>query len=248
MNKLDFPLIDFHVHIEDDMTLERVLQLTDERGVKVGVVEHAGFGQTIANDDDMKRYIEELAPQAVYAGIQAEGRDWMKAFSEDVLSQLDFVLTDALTFPEKDGRLVELWTPEAKIDDKKDFMERYVNFNVQIISNEPIDIFANPTFLPHCIANEYDALWTEERMKKVIEAAVKSDVAIEINSRYNIPSLAFIKLAKDADTKFSFGSNTHGEEAGRLEYCLDVSEKIGLTRRNMFMLSQLLWRRFPNLR
>ncbi|MBC8232018.1 hypothetical protein H8E77_20915, partial [bacterium] len=65
MTKVDFPLIDFHVHIEGDMTLERVLQLADERGVKVGVVEHAGFGQTIANDDDMKRYIEKLAPRPV---------------------------------------------------------------------------------------------------------------------------------------------------------------------------------------
>jgi len=56
MNKLDFPLIDFHVHIEDDITLEKVLQLADEQSVKVGVVEHAGFGQTIANDKNMKLY------------------------------------------------------------------------------------------------------------------------------------------------------------------------------------------------
>ena len=242
MNKLNFPLIDFHVHIKGDMTLERVLRLADERGVKVGVVEHAGFGQTIANDDDMKRYIEELAPQPVYAGIQAEGRDWMRAFSEDVLSQLNFVLTDALTFPEKDGRLVRLWTPEVEIDDKDDFMERYVDFNVQIISIAPIDIFANPTFLPHCIADEYDALWTGERMRKVIEAAVESDVAIEINSRYKIPTLTFIKLAKDAGVKFSFGSNTHGEEVGMLEYCLEISKEVELTRGDLFMphLSEII--------
>ena len=75
MNKLDFPLIDLHVHIEDDMTLTRVLQLADARGVRVGVVEHAGSEQTIANDDDMKHYIERLALQPVYKGIQAEGRE-----------------------------------------------------------------------------------------------------------------------------------------------------------------------------
>ena len=159
----------------------------------------------------------------------------MRAFSEYVVSQLDFVLTDALTFPEKDERLVRLWTPEVEIDDKNDFMERYVDFNIQILSTEPIDIFANPTFLPHCIADEYDTLWTEERMQKVIEAAVKSDIAIEINSRYKIPSLAFIKSAKDAGVKFSFGSNTHGEEVGMLEYCLEMAKKVGLTRRDLFI-------------
>jgi len=235
MKEVQFPLIDFHVHIEGDITLETVLRLADERGVKVGIVEHAGFGQTIADDDDMKRYIEQLAPYLVYKGIQAEGRNWMSAFSEDVVSQLDFVLTDALTFPEKDGSLVRLWTPEVEIDDKEDFMERYVDFNVHIISNEPIDIFANPTFLPWCIADEYDSLWTEERMRRVIEAAVRSNVAIEINSRYEIPSLEFIILARDAGVKFSFGSNTHGEEVGMLEYCLKMAREVGLTRSDMFM-------------
>jgi len=237
MNEVDFPIIDSHVHIEGDMTLERVLRLADKRNVKVGVVEHAGFDQTIANDNDMKRYIEQLAPQPVYKGIQAEGRDWMRAFSEDVVSQLDFVLTDALTFPLKDGRLVRLWTPEVEIDDRDDFMERYVDFNVHIISNEPIDILANPTFVPACIADEYYSLWTEERMKRLIEAAVKSDVAIEINSRYKIPGQEFIRLAKDAGAKFSFGSNTHGEEVGMLEYCLKIAQKVSLTRRDLFMPS-----------
>ncbi len=33
-------------------------------------------------------------------------------------------------------------------------------------------------------------------MQKVIDAAVKNDVAIEINNRYKIPSATFIKLAK----------------------------------------------------
>ncbi len=67
---------------------------------------------------------------------------------------------------------------------------------IEGVMHEPIDIYANATFLPDQIAAEYDALWTPERMQRVIDAAVKNDVAIEINNRYKIPSAAFIKAAK----------------------------------------------------
>jgi len=232
---VDFPLIDFHSHLEGPVTLEEVVEIAEKRGVKLGIVEHGGFGEPIGSDEDLKRYIAKLAPYPVYKGIQAEGHDWMNCFSKEAVSQLDYVLADALTFPEKDGRRVRLWTPEAKIDDKQDFMERYVDFNVRVISLEPIDIFANPTFLPEAMAQEYAALWTEERMREVVAAAAKYGVAIEINSRFKIPSVTFIRMAKEAGVKFSFGSNNRDREVGMLDYCLKMAKECGLTRRDMFV-------------
>ena len=52
-------------------------------------------------------------------------------------------------------------------------IQMLVDKTVGIIENEPIDIYVNPTFLPRAIADDYDTLWTEARMKKVIDAAVK---------------------------------------------------------------------------
>jgi histidinol phosphatase-like PHP family hydrolase len=103
-----------------------------------------------------------------------------------------------------------------------------------VMAREPIDILANPTFLPACIEEQYDALWTSERMEQVIAAAVRYGVAIEINARYRIPSPAFLRLAKDAGVRFSFGSNQHGEDIGRLGYCLEMAHALGLTRQDIF--------------
>ena len=47
---IDFPLVDFHVHLEGDITLERAVQLSKERGVQFGIVEHGGRGETIGDD------------------------------------------------------------------------------------------------------------------------------------------------------------------------------------------------------
>jgi histidinol phosphatase-like PHP family hydrolase len=71
-------------------------------------------------------------------------------------------------------------------------------------------------------------------MDKVIRAAVKNDVAIEINARYRIPSMAFIKRAKEAGAKFSFGTNNGGRELGHLEYCRRMARECGLTIKDMF--------------
>jgi len=234
-----FPLVDYHVHLDRVVTLDKALELSKQRGVKFGIVEHAGtrdnkYAGLLSSDADMKRYIAMLEGKPVYKGIQAEGLDWMTCFSKEVVAQLDYVLSDALTFPEKNGQRVELWRPSVKVDDPQDFMERYTDFNVQVIAREPIDILANPTFLPASIEKEFDALWTPARMKRIIDAAVRHRVAIEINSRYRLPRIAFLKLAKRAGVKFSFGSNIHGLDVGRLDYCLEMVKELGLTRKDIF--------------
>ncbi|MBI3697532.1 MAG: hypothetical protein HY238_22185 [Acidobacteria bacterium] len=236
---LDFPLVDYHVHLDEVVTLEKALELSRQRGVKFGVVEHAGAKENkyrglLSTDEDLKRYIAMLDGKPVYKGIQAEGLDWMSCFSKRTVAQLDYVLSDALTFPEKNGQRVELWRPGVTIDDPQDFMERYVAFHLQVMAREPIDILANPTFLPACLEKEFDALWTPDRMKKVIDAALKHGVAIEINSRYRLPRPAFLKMARRAGAKFSFGSNIHGMDVGKLDYCLEMAKELGLHRHDLF--------------
>jgi len=229
------PLLDLHVHVEEGLSLHRALQLAQERGVRFGIVEHGGHGQPIADDEALTRYVQSLQAHPVFKGIQAEGLDWMECFTEPCIASLDFVLSDALTLPEKDGRRVRIWEPQVTVDDKQDFMERYVDFNVQVISSEPINVLGNPTFLPDCIVGEYDALWTPRRMRRVIEAALKHGVAIELNARYRIPSVAFVRMAKEAGVRFSFGSNEHGEKVGILDHCLAMTRECALTPEDIFV-------------
>jgi len=235
-----FPLVDYHVHLDKLVTLEKALQLSKERGVKFGIVEHAGTKENrypglLSSDEDLKRYIAMLEGKPVFKGVQAEGLDWPTCFSKDVVAGLDYVLSDALTFPdEKSGKRIELWRPGVAFPDKQDFMDRYTKFNVEVMAREPIDIIANPTFLPESLEGEFDALWTDARMTKVIEAAVKYGVAIEINSRYRLPRMNFLKMAKKAGAKFSLGSNIHGLDVGKLDYCVGAIKQLDLTKKDIF--------------
>lgn len=232
--ELDFPIVDYHVHVEGGTTIQHVLQLARERGVKAGIAEHGGVGEGMKTDEDMRRYLARWAGQPVYRGMQGGGLTWSKMFSKEMIAQLDYVLADALEFPEKDGRVLKLWTPAAVINDEQDFMERYVAYNLQVMNTEPIDILSSATFLPDDIVHNYSVLWTDERMEKVIETARKHSIAIEISGEYKIPSRKFIRKAKAAGIKFSFGSNTHGEEVGRVGYGIQMAKECGLTSKNMF--------------
>jgi len=103
------------------------------------------------------------------------------------------------------------------------------------VMREPIDIYANPTFLPRQIASEYEMLWTAERRHKVITAAIDNNVAIEINNRYKIPSASFIKEAKSAGAKFSLGTNNADANLGRLEYPIQMVRECGLKWQDIFV-------------
>lgn len=120
--------------------------------------------------------------------------------------------------------------------DPQDFMDQLVDRTVGIITTEPIDIFVNPTFLPDEINAQYDALWTEERIDKVVAALMESSVALEINNGRKIPSPAFLKRAKEAGVKFTFGTNNvTAESLGRMDYAIEMIGELGLTPADMWI-------------
>jgi len=235
----DFPVVDFHAHVEEPAEIDEAIRQAQANGVKLGVLWHAGkreygYQHMLSTDAELRGFLEMLQEKPAFRGIQAEGLDWMDCFSKDMIARLDYVLTDALTFRERDGRMVKLWLKGVDVGEKQDFMDRYTDYHVEIMDREPIDILANPTFLPEYLMGDYDALWREGRMRKVIDAARKHGVAIEINSRYRLPREKFLKMAVDAGVKFSFGSNAHGLATGRLEYSLEMARQLRLEKKHLF--------------
>lgn len=238
-----FPLIDAHVHLKDGMTMEQALTKSMIDGINYGIAVNCGLDFEINTDEKLKNYINQnLEALPIFKAMQAEGREWVDIFSEEAINHFDYVFTDAMTYTEADGNRVHLWIPEeVHIDDKQAFMDMYVRHIVNIVTTEPIDIYVNATYLPDSIAGEYDALWTPERMDKVIDALVSSGVAFEINDRYKIPNKEFIKRAKAKGVKFSFGTNnTSYNDLNRLEYCLEMIEECNLTVSDMFIPTQTI--------
>ena len=140
-----------------------------------------------------------------------------------------------MTFTDDKGRRTRLWMKnEVWVEDEQAFMDMLVNRITGIMENEPVNIYVNATYIPESIQNRYDELWTPERMDRVISAAVKNHIAIEIGARYKIPSATFIKRARAAGVKFTMGTNNTDKNLGFLEYCMDMIEECGLTPDDFF--------------
>ena len=232
----NFPVVDYHVHLKGGLTLDDALANSRRLGINYGIAINCGLGFPVHSDDSVHAYLETMKGKPCYVALQGEGREWMTLASPESIARFDYVFTDAMTFTDDDGKRMRIWIDEeiGDIKDKQAFMEMYVKRIVGVM-HEPIDIYANATFLPRQIATEYDALWTPDRMQKVIDAAVKNNVAIEINNRYKIPSATFIKRAKAVGAKFSFGTNNTDANLGRLEYPIQMVKDCGLAWQDIFV-------------
>jgi hypothetical protein len=231
-----FPLVDLHIHLKGGLTIDEALAESRRTGIRYGIAANCGLGFPITDDRGIDAYVRSLAGQPVFVGMQAEGREWPRLFSKQSLAKFDYVFTDAMTIVDHRGRRARLWIKEeVDIPDAQAFMELLVRTIEDILRHEPINIYANPTYLPEQIAADYDRLWTPERQRRVIDAAAAAGVAIEINSRLKLPKAAFIKAAKKAGVRFTLGTNNSGRDLGRDQYGIQMIRECGLTPADMWL-------------
>ena len=112
----NFPLVDYHVHLNPKFSLDDAVAISKQRGVKFGIAEHAGtkenlYPSILSSDKELEQWMARLEGKPVFKGVQAEWIDWPKCFSKDVFAQLDYVLSDAMTIPGRSGERVKMWQP-----------------------------------------------------------------------------------------------------------------------------------------
>lgn len=232
-----FPLIDFHTHLKEGLQLEAVLQRTREYGIKAGIAINGGLSFPVNSDAGLEPFLQDMKGKPVFVAFQAEGREWVRLFTRQTLERFDYIFTDSMTWTDDEGRRMRLWIDSEvpPIADAQKFMDMLVDRTVKIVTDEPIDIYVNPTYLPNQISSRYDELWTPERMTRVITALRANGVAMEINNRYRIPSEAFIRRARAAGVKLACGTNNTGPaDLGRMEYCVRMIRDLDLTPADMF--------------
>jgi hypothetical protein len=236
-----FPLTDLHCHLTPTFTIERVMEISRRTGTQFGIVVNPGGA--VSDDAGLRRFIDSLKPYPVYCGLQPMSPGWSSSFSPETLRLLDYVLMDAQTIPNGNGygETLRIWNFDTYVDDPQRFMETYMAHTLEVIENrEPLNIFGWPLFLPVCIARDYYTLWTEQRMQTIVGALKRRGLAVEINDLARTPHERFIGMAKEQGLKFTFGSDTRDQKAGRLDYCKYVAKKCSLKSDDFFLPKRAL--------
>jgi hypothetical protein len=244
----DLPKMDLHVHLNYEAqqlgngavaAYEQASTLSKKLGITFGIAEEFGTNSVKINDSLLLDRLALAKKNSMYLALQVSRRDWPSIFSKAVLSQADYVLADAMIFPNKDGRMLYIWVAGMPLGEPQEFMDLYIAHTLRVLA-EPINIWGNPTYLPDPFLSKYDELWTDARIKSVVDAAVKNNVAIEINSRFKIPNARFIKKAKAAGAHFTFGTNQHGPGIGEIGWSVNMAKECGLTKEDFFIPKRVL--------
>jgi hypothetical protein len=234
----NIPLVDLHAHLKGGLTAEKALEHARKYGFSYGFAVNCGLKMGFETDSALQEFIKNYKkPASTWIAMQAEGREWLDLFSKETIARFDYVFTDAMTWTNDNGKRMRLWIKEeTEVGDPQDFMNQLVDRIEKILNNEPVKIYVNPTYLPDEIDEMYNELWTPERMDRVIKALKDNNVALEINAGRKLPSPEFIKRAKAAGVKFTFGTNNTGaDDLGRLEYCIDMVKECGLTSTDIWL-------------
>ena len=201
-------LVDWHLHIRGGMTPELAYLRETNSFVRSSAMENHGREWEIYDNARLRDFAARArkANPKMPVGIQVNDRDWFEKIDAETRAQFDYILADSMIMGKlPSGRDNRLWMVK-EIPDADKWMEEYFAHVMRIL-DEPISIYANPTYIPTPIAAEYDRLWTEERMRAVIKKCIEKGIAIEIQAESAFPRPGFLKLAKEMGAKFSFGTN-----------------------------------------
>ena len=226
-------LTDYHIHLRGGMTPAKAAARQKASGIRSAVLENFGREWPLTDNASLAAFIDAASQerpgnQPLPIGIQVNDRDWFAQIDPALLKRLDFILADTMIMGvTAEGKPCRLWLPDLAIDDPEAWMQTYFAHNLRIL-DEPISILANPTYLPPCISNRYEQLWTETRMRQLISKAVAKGVALEIQAGSAYPKPAFLRLAKSMGAKFCFGSNNFDDKTKDLSRWFEALELIDL--------------------
>ena len=242
----DFPVVNWHVHAKGGWTPRQAYAKSLADGICYGLSVNiygrivrkgdGGFGRMIETDDEALDYLKAQGGWPFMHGFQGEGRKWTASFTAKSLTACDYIFTDSMTVVDR-NRQIRLYRPEEFTLNGRtaeEWMDFYVSQIELILENEPVDIYANPMFLPPELRKDADALWTDARIERVLDKLAKHRIALEINSRYCIPSHRALRRAKARGIKFAFGTNNVDANIGRLEWSIDAVRACGIAKEDMW--------------
>ena len=235
--KRGLTLTDWHIHIRGGMTPELAAERELDCGIRSTAMENHGREWEIYDNAKLCAFAEKAKKVSVGdhrlpVGIQVNDRDWFTQIDAETRARFDYILADTMIMGKlPSGRDNRLWLDQS-IPNPAEWMERYVAHTLRIL-DEPITILANPTYLPKEVAALYDELWTEVRMKAVIQKAIDHGIALEVQAGSPFPRPKFLKLAKSMGARFSFGTNNFDPTPKDLSRWLEAIEWLDLTPKDV---------------
>jgi hypothetical protein len=229
-----FAFIDQHVHTVGSFNADSAIQSFYKTGINLGFVVDVEKLEKGKENETLMQHVKRYGHLPVFLGIFRNNLHPLEGVSSATTSQFDYVIGDITRFKNSKGTDVDI-LKNKNIGDKAAFMDAYVNAIATGLDKGDINIWATATLLPESLSAEYDQLWTPERMTKVIDAAKRNNVAIEVYNPKKIPSMAFLKLAKEKGCLFTTGGLFRENKMSEPDYFYEVIDQCKLDYKDIYI-------------
>lgn len=232
-----FAFIDYNIRTDSTFNLDSALRAFYKSGINLGLVIDI---EQFDNAEETKGLADHLK---IYGKVPAflgviKNTTSLEHIPEPTLSAFDYVIGDLTRFKNRDGQKVDV-LKELNIGAAQAFMDDYVKSIIVALDNGDLDIWAMATILPESLSGNYDKLWTTARMTKVIDAARRNSVAIEVNNAKKIPSIAFLKLAKQKGCLFTTGGLFKSNTMSEPDYFFEVIDQCKLDYKDIYIAGNM---------
>jgi histidinol phosphatase-like PHP family hydrolase len=240
---------DLHVHTtmsDGDLTLQEVVALARERGVRVGIADHVSTRNRslfVSTVDGLRAYLDALDGVPVYRSAEFCWCDtlWAEVPGE-LMQRFDYRLGSNHGFVLPNGQMASPWwqrLPRPWDERPHELMDHFVDNLCTMVRSMPIEIAAHSTFIPpalYALEPDVGAWWTDEREDRYVEALREAGVALEISNRYQLPHERLLRKARQAGVRFTLGSDGHAHhQIARLDWAVEAAGRAGITAGDLYV-------------
>jgi histidinol phosphatase-like PHP family hydrolase len=208
--------VDCHAHStfsDGALTVGEVVDRAAALGVRPSIADHISrdVSRSLTDVEQVAAYLDALDQYDVLRAGEFCFHDllWrelpdavVRRFSHRLGSLHAITLSDGTRVHAFARRVPEGITIEHYMDAHTETLERFAR-------EMPVDILAHPTLVAIPFRNaDVDALWSEEREERVVDALFEGDIAFEISSRYP-PHERIVRRAVERGVRISLGSDGH---------------------------------------
>ena len=214
--------VEYHIHTnqtDGKASVEDILRNAHEKNLSA-----VAFTEHVRKDTDwFKEFAEVVRNKGenypgikVYVGCEAKvlDKNGRLDVSGEILNLSDFVLGSVHRFPDNGGGYIDF----DKLD-AKSIAEIECEFSLALLKKAPIHVLAHPGGMYQRQHGPYP----EHLFRRLFEASLERDIALEINSSYLADFEMFLDLCQEFNPYVSIGSDVHTlDEIG---YCRDLLYK-----------------------
>ena len=203
---------DLHLHStfsDGHCTVAQLAERANSFGFVFAISDHYSSLMPMKDDAALGGYLDELEKYPVYRAVEVDLGELLPMSGVN-RARLDYLIGSVHNVVTEEGERLPISRQGEPEGGLACYMDLYIAAVRRDVLAGTVHLIGHPTFLPGLRSRGlHDQLWTPERRRSFLEAVVQSGVALEISTRYNVPTPVLMREALEAGARFAVGSDSH---------------------------------------